>query len=181
MLITTYRFWSQKEGSIRLHNRRCNISILLISELWWMGVSGAGSSHCGSLLFSPSCNMQGIAYYLSTFISSWTFYSFIRSGDEYDDMFMQEEANKPWYNRYWFKVRLKFMQFPFSIDVFNISWVVLDWQTSFCECFTPQANVWIAIFGFVGNYFWTHYFYTVLGAIYTFPSYKINHVSFVQN
>lgn len=39
-----------------------------------------------------------------------------------------------------------------------------------------KANLWIAIFGFVGNYFWTHYFYTVLGAIYTFPSYKINHV-----
>jgi cycloeucalenol cycloisomerase len=32
-----------------------------------------------------------------------------------------------------------------------------------------KANVWIAIFGFVGNYFWTHYFYEVLGAAYTFP------------
>ncbi len=32
-----------------------------------------------------------------------------------------------------------------------------------------KANVWIAIFGFVGNYFWTHYFYTVLGARYLFP------------
>lgn len=40
-----------------------------------------------------------------------------------------------------------------------------------------QANVWIFIFGFVGNYFWTHYFYTVLGATYSFPSYKLNHVS----
>lgn len=39
-----------------------------------------------------------------------------------------------------------------------------------------KANLWMAIFSFVGNYFWTHYFYTVLGAIYTFPSYKINHV-----
>uniref|UniRef100_A0A7I4APN8 Cycloeucalenol cycloisomerase n=1 Tax=Physcomitrium patens TaxID=3218 RepID=A0A7I4APN8_PHYPA len=53
----------------------------------------------------------------------------------------KEDAERPFYKRYWFK-----------------------------------ANVWIAIFGFVGNYFWTHYFYTVLGAIYTFPSYKINHV-----
>eukprot|EP01104_Vermistella_antarctica_P014552 TRINITY_DN4609_c0_g1_i1.p1 TRINITY_DN4609_c0_g1~~TRINITY_DN4609_c0_g1_i1.p1 ORF type:complete len:278 (-),score=58.52 TRINITY_DN4609_c0_g1_i1:172-1005(-) len=32
-----------------------------------------------------------------------------------------------------------------------------------------KANVWIAIFGFVGNYFWTHYFYKVLGAGYSFP------------
>jgi cycloeucalenol cycloisomerase len=32
-----------------------------------------------------------------------------------------------------------------------------------------QANVWIWLFGFVGNYFWTHYFYKVLGASYSFP------------
>lgn len=31
------------------------------------------------------------------------------------------------------------------------------------------ANVWIAIFSYVGNYFWTHYFYAVLGAAYSFP------------
>jgi cycloeucalenol cycloisomerase len=29
--------------------------------------------------------------------------------------------------------------------------------------------VWIWLFGFVGNYFWTHYFYKVLGASYSFP------------
>ena len=27
-----------------------------------------------------------------------------------------------------------------------------------------RANVWVAIFSYVGNYFWTHYFYRVLGA-----------------
>ena len=39
-----------------------------------------------------------------------------------------------------------------------------------------QANVWIAIFSFVGNYFWTHYFYRLLGASYTFPSWRLNDV-----
>ena len=39
-----------------------------------------------------------------------------------------------------------------------------------------KANVWIAIFSFIGNYFWTHYFYTVLGAEYTFPSWRFNEV-----
>lgn len=39
-----------------------------------------------------------------------------------------------------------------------------------------KANVWIAIFSFIGNYFWTHYFYTVLGAEYTFPSWTLNEV-----
>ena len=39
-----------------------------------------------------------------------------------------------------------------------------------------KANIWIAIFSFIGNYFWTHYFYTVLGAEYTFPSWRLNEV-----
>ena len=39
-----------------------------------------------------------------------------------------------------------------------------------------KANMWIAIFSFIGNYFWTHYFYTVLGAEYTFPSWRLNQV-----
>ncbi|KAF5183361.1 Cycloeucalenol cycloisomerase, partial [Thalictrum thalictroides] len=37
-----------------------------------------------------------------------------------------------------------------------------------------KANLWIIIFSYVGNYFWTHYFFTVLGASYTFPSWKMN-------
>lgn len=39
-----------------------------------------------------------------------------------------------------------------------------------------KASLWIIIFSYVGNYFWTHYFFTVLGASYTFPSYKMNNV-----
>ena len=39
-----------------------------------------------------------------------------------------------------------------------------------------KANVWIAIISYVGNYFWTHYFFSLLGADYTFPSWRINHV-----
>ncbi|KAG2676164.1 hypothetical protein I3760_12G040000 [Carya illinoinensis] len=37
-----------------------------------------------------------------------------------------------------------------------------------------KASLWIIIFSYVGNYFWTHYFFTVLGASYTFPSWKMN-------
>lgn len=40
-----------------------------------------------------------------------------------------------------------------------------------------QMNVWQAIFGFIGNYFWTHYFFNLLGAAYTLPSHKLNGVS----
>ncbi|KDD75955.1 hypothetical protein H632_c419p1 [Helicosporidium sp. ATCC 50920] len=39
-----------------------------------------------------------------------------------------------------------------------------------------KANVWIAIYSFIGNYFWTHYFYTLLGASYTFTAHRLNDV-----
>ncbi|XP_010442060.1 PREDICTED: cycloeucalenol cycloisomerase isoform X2 [Camelina sativa] len=39
-----------------------------------------------------------------------------------------------------------------------------------------KANLWIIVFSYVGNYFWTHYFFKVLGASYTFPSWKMNNV-----
>jgi hypothetical protein len=39
-----------------------------------------------------------------------------------------------------------------------------------------KANVWIAIFSFIGNYFWTHYFYKLLGATYTFKAHRLNDV-----
>jgi cycloeucalenol cycloisomerase len=46
------------------------------------------------------------------------------------------------------------------------------WQ----ERFVVKANVWNAVFGFVGNYLWTHYFYELLGAEYTFPNWRFNDV-----
>ncbi|MCL7038468.1 hypothetical protein MKW94_009950 [Papaver nudicaule] len=39
-----------------------------------------------------------------------------------------------------------------------------------------KATLWILIFSYVGNYFLTHYFFTVLGASYTFPAWKMNNV-----
>lgn len=39
-----------------------------------------------------------------------------------------------------------------------------------------KANVWIAGFSFIGNYWYTHYFYSVLKATYTMPSHRLNNV-----
>eukprot|EP00606_Chrysophyceae_sp_TOSAG23-5_P000939 GSChrysophyteH2.ASY1.ANO1.1262.1 assembled CDS len=39
-----------------------------------------------------------------------------------------------------------------------------------------KANVWVAIFSFIGNYWYTHYFYGVLQAYYDFPSLRLNNV-----
>lgn len=42
--------------------------------------------------------------------------------------------------------------------------------------FWLKAHVWNGVFGFVGNYLWTHYFYSLLGARYTFPNHRLNDV-----
>ena len=34
----------------------------------------------------------------------------------------------------------------------------------------------MAVFSFIGNYFWTHYFYQVLGASYTMQTWDLNQV-----
>ena len=42
--------------------------------------------------------------------------------------------------------------------------------------YSTKANVWLAIFSFIGNYWYTHYFYSVLKAKYTFASWRLNDV-----
>jgi len=44
--------------------------------------------------------------------------------------------------------------------------------------YTTKANAWIFILSWVANYFWTHYFYNVLGASYTFHAWRLNDVPF---
>lgn len=39
-----------------------------------------------------------------------------------------------------------------------------------------RAQVWIFIFGFIGNYWYTHYFYCLLKAKYTMPAWRLNDV-----
>ncbi|KAF8063107.1 CPI1 [Scenedesmus sp. PABB004] len=46
--------------------------------------------------------------------------------------------------------------------------------------FWVKLNVWVGVFGFVGNYFWTHYFFNLLGAAYTLPSHRLNGVPLVM-
>ncbi|KAL3529848.1 hypothetical protein ACH5RR_009170 [Cinchona calisaya] len=51
-----------------------------------------------------------------------------------------------------------------------------DRTVSWSNRFWVKANLWMMIFSYVGNYFWTHYFFKVLGASYTFPSWRMNDV-----
>ncbi|XP_039035664.1 cycloeucalenol cycloisomerase-like, partial [Hibiscus syriacus] len=63
----------------------------------------------------------------------------------------------------------------FFLDT-NASFGKADSSLHWKDRYWVKASVWIVIFSYVGNYFWTHYFFTVLGASYTFPSWKMNNV-----
>lgn len=51
-------------------------------------------------------------------------------------------------------------------------------NTPWFERFTTKANCFIFLASWIGNYFWTHYFYKVLGTGYTFPGLCLNEVPF---
>ena len=42
--------------------------------------------------------------------------------------------------------------------------------------YTTKANLYIAVISWIANYFWTHYFYTILHATYTFKAHRFNDV-----
>eukprot|EP00957_Ditylum_brightwellii_P149058 11349496-Ditylum_brightwellii.AAC.1 len=44
------------------------------------------------------------------------------------------------------------------------------------ERYSFKANVWLATYSFIGNYWYTHYFYSVLKASYTCPATRFNNV-----
>jgi len=51
-----------------------------------------------------------------------------------------------------------------------------DEKRKWYERYSFKANVWIGIYSFIGNYYFTHYFYSVLKAEYTYPSIRLNGV-----
>ncbi|PON77334.1 Cycloeucalenol cycloisomerase [Parasponia andersonii] len=73
-----------------------------------------------------------------------------------------------WKDRYWVKASIFQVRF--------IGEMLQSLPFLFLIEGSGQATLWIFIFSYVGNYFWTHYFFTVLGASYTFPSWKMNNV-----
>ncbi|KAJ3023318.1 Bifunctional protein GlmU [Thoreauomyces humboldtii] len=57
--------------------------------------------------------------------------------------------------------------FPSFCDDASVHWA---------KRYTTKANLWLAIYSFVANYVWTHYFYTILHCRYTFPAHRLNDV-----
>ena len=58
--------------------------------------------------------------------------------------------------------------------------VTLEESLPLSQRYSFLANVWIAIFSFIGNYWYTHYFFVVLKAKYTFPAHLLNGVVHIE-
>lgn len=68
------------------------------------------------------------------------------------------------------------MAVPCAVAPYWLEPAELRASTPFWSRYWVKANAWIAIFSFIGNYFWTHYFYSLLQATYTFTAHRINFV-----
>ena len=51
-----------------------------------------------------------------------------------------------------------------------------DQNRPLAQRYATKANVWLAVYAFIGNYWYTHYFYSVLKAEYTMPATRLNNV-----
>lgn len=51
-----------------------------------------------------------------------------------------------------------------------------DVQRPLMQRYSFKANLWLAVYSFIGNYWYTHYFYSVLKARYTMPAHRLNNV-----
>ena len=65
---------------------------------------------------------------------------------------------------------------PLALQPFLYPGLTREADRPLAQRYALKANVWLAIFGWVGNYWYTHYFYSVLGAAYTMPAWRLNDV-----
>merc|ERR1712166_202118 len=81
-----------------------------------------------------------------------------------------------WFGKVEYMVVCGGLAAPLYIQPLLFPGVTADSGRPLLERHSFKANLWLAIFGFVGNYWYTHYFYSVLKASYTMPSWDLNGV-----
>lgn len=83
-----------------------------------------------------------------------------------------------WFNRWhYLAVGLLLCLPPWTASLFFPSLISpIEAHQRWHERHSVFANAWLLVFSFIGNYFWTHYFYQLLGASYTFDAHRLNNV-----
>jgi len=66
---------------------------------------------------------------------------------------------------------------PFLLQPLLLPGTGPDNRRPLTQRYAFKANLWLAVYSFIGNYWYTHYFYSVLEAAYTMPdAIRLNHV-----
>mmetsp|Transcript_9257 Transcript_9257/g.22751 ORF Transcript_9257/g.22751 Transcript_9257/m.22751 type:complete len:338 (-) Transcript_9257:56-1069(-) len=81
-----------------------------------------------------------------------------------------------WFDRLHYMFVCGGLAAPLLLQPFLFPSVTGEHNLPWYERYSVKANIWIFIFGFIGNYWYTHYFYNVLEAHYTMPSWDLNGV-----
>eukprot|EP00658_Telonema_sp_P-2_P038024 TRINITY_DN27338_c0_g1_i2.p1 TRINITY_DN27338_c0_g1~~TRINITY_DN27338_c0_g1_i2.p1 ORF type:complete len:326 (+),score=53.70 TRINITY_DN27338_c0_g1_i2:141-1118(+) len=81
-----------------------------------------------------------------------------------------------WFDRMHYMLVCGGLALPLYLQPVVAPWITGEAHLPLLERYCFKANLWLAIFGFVGNYWYTHYFYSVLQASYTMPSWDLNGV-----
>eukprot|EP00468_Gymnochlora_sp_CCMP2014_P014603 CAMPEP_0167767910 /NCGR_PEP_ID=MMETSP0110_2-20121227/16336_1 /TAXON_ID=629695 /ORGANISM="Gymnochlora sp., Strain CCMP2014" /LENGTH=314 /DNA_ID=CAMNT_0007656449 /DNA_START=159 /DNA_END=1103 /DNA_ORIENTATION=- len=81
-----------------------------------------------------------------------------------------------WFDREHYMVVCVGLASPLLLQPILFPSITGESEVPLLQRYSLKANVWIAIFSFIGNYWYTHYFYNVLEAHYTMPSWDLNGV-----
>ena len=81
-----------------------------------------------------------------------------------------------WFDKIHYIIVCVGLSLPLLLQPILAPGLTSDSDVTLWSRYSFKANVWIAIFSFIGNYWYTHYFYSVLKAQYTFPSWDFNGV-----
>eukprot|EP00466_Bigelowiella_natans_P007735 jgi/Bigna1/53084/estExt_Genewise1Plus.C_150109 len=81
-----------------------------------------------------------------------------------------------WFDRIHYMVVCVGLAAPLLLQPFIFPSITGEAHVPWHGRYSVKANLWIGIFSFIGNYWYTHYFYNVLEAHYTMPSWDLNGV-----
>ncbi|KAF0852801.1 mitochondrial cycloeucalenol cycloisomerase [Andalucia godoyi] len=128
--------------------------------------AGGGSSSSGWFASTPAKRETEI-FYVKYSVCWVLFFSAIVVTEVYEQ-----------FDRWWYAAVGAVLMFPpILISLFAPSWIgPVEASRPWHARFSVQSNAWIFVFSFIGNYFWTHYFYSLLGAKYTMDAHRLNDV-----
>eukprot|EP00618_Florenciella_parvula_P018547 CAMPEP_0119470948 /NCGR_PEP_ID=MMETSP1344-20130328/3629_1 /TAXON_ID=236787 /ORGANISM="Florenciella parvula, Strain CCMP2471" /LENGTH=433 /DNA_ID=CAMNT_0007503683 /DNA_START=20 /DNA_END=1321 /DNA_ORIENTATION=+ len=81
-----------------------------------------------------------------------------------------------WFDKHHYMIVCGGLAAPLLLQPFIAPGITGEANVPVWSRYSVKATVWIAIFSFIGNWWYTHYFYSVLKASYSMPAHDLNAV-----